>query len=156
MAAADKLVDEARQPAVQDTSLFADAEVLIQALRVQPPQRGHPRSAHEDDRSANEHEGTATGSAPRTRANHANDADSHSGIGTFSRAASHAGSRTARSNAAGRDHCSRAKSAECRYTSGKVSTSRKRRVARRTGDRPIDEELRNKFVQAVNNRFASH
>ena len=37
MAAADKSVDEARQLAVQDTSIFADAEVLVQALRVYSP-----------------------------------------------------------------------------------------------------------------------
>ena len=100
------------------------------------PQCDHPRSAHEDDQSANEHEGNATGSPLRTSANHANDADSHSGIGTFSRAASHAGSRTARCNAAGRDHCSRTKPAECKHTSGAASTTHKRRVARRTGERP--------------------
>ena len=39
MTTADKLVDEARQVAVQDTSIFADAEVLVQALRVQPQQQ---------------------------------------------------------------------------------------------------------------------
>ena len=100
------------------------------------PRRGHPRSAHEDDRCANEHTSSATGSAPRTSANYANGADSHSGIGTFPRAASHAGNRTSRSNAAGRGYCSRKKPAKCRHTSGKTLIFHKRRGTRRTGERP--------------------
>ena len=45
MAAADKSVNEARQLAVQDTSIFADAEVLVQALPLQ--QQGLDANARE-------------------------------------------------------------------------------------------------------------
>ena len=47
MTTADKLVDEARQLAVQDTSIFADAEVLVQALRVHPQQQNLDAAARE-------------------------------------------------------------------------------------------------------------
>ena len=39
MTLADKAVNEARQLAVQDTVNFADEEVLVQAMRMQPQQQ---------------------------------------------------------------------------------------------------------------------
>ena len=69
MAAADKSVNEARQLAVQDTSIFADAEVLVQARsRCECPRR--PR---EDGRGLDRHESDAT----KTAAGSANDANNH-------------------------------------------------------------------------------
>ena len=47
MALEDKAVNEARQLAVQDTVIFADVEVLAQALRLQPQQQALDAAARE-------------------------------------------------------------------------------------------------------------
>ena len=47
MALADKAVNEARQLAVRDTVIFADVELLVQALRLQPQQQAFDLAARE-------------------------------------------------------------------------------------------------------------
>ena len=50
-AAADQAVYEARQTAIQDTSLFADAEVLVEALKIPPQPHGlDPRTRDAPER----------------------------------------------------------------------------------------------------------
>ena len=87
MAAADKSVNEARQLAVQDTSMFADGSSATLPDPAARPRCKRPRSPSECDRGADKHEGEAT----RTASSSTNDANSDTRVRAVQGAANHTG-----------------------------------------------------------------
>ena len=164
MVLADKAVNEARQLAVQDTVIFADVEFLVQAMRMQPQQQALDPAAREAlarmTDALTSMWAMQQAQQPSPNADNTDDADNHAGNGAFPRAAGHAGSCAARSHATSGEHCSWTKPARLED----ALEGRKRLAAEELreglendlGEKwtEIDEELRSRVVQAVNDRFA--
>ena len=96
MAAADKVVDEARQLAVQTPRFFCrcgnTGASSATSTSAADPQHSYSRSSDENDRRDSEHEESAASAAAETSASHANDADDQPRIGAFPKITSYAGS----------------------------------------------------------------
>ena len=100
MVLADKAVNEARQ--------FADVEVLLQAMRMQPQQQTL-------DPAVRQALARMTDALTSMRAmQQAQQPDGHAGNGAFPRTAGHAGSCAARSHATSGEHCSWTKARKVR------------------------------------------
>ena len=139
MVLADKAVNEARQLAVQDTVIFADVEVLVQAMRTQtldPAARedlARMTEALTSMRAMQQaQQPVSTPLTPMTPT-------VTQGTEPFPRTAGHAGSCAARSHATSGEHCSWTEPARLEDASGRAQALYGGGAARRTGERPWRE-----------------
>ena len=159
MASADKAVNEARELAVQDTVIFADVEVLVQALRMQPQQKTLDPAARE---------ALARMSDAPTSMRSMQQAQQQEPTPTTLMTPRILRERSLSKNCMSRRKQCCEKPCDKRRTLqlDKARKGRKRLTAEELRDglendlgekwTEIDEELRSSFVQAVNDRFAHH